>query len=134
MLSNALSVYLSCKYSIKKSLIKEGCSGLSRQQLNRVCEYIKVHLEENIRLDDLAKVAQIGSPHYFCRLFKKTTGLTPYQYLIQQRMELGKQLLQQIDLPIIQIALSCGFSSQSSFTTAFRKYTGVTPRVYRLQL
>ena len=48
-------------------------------------------------------------------------------------MELGKELLQQIDLPIIQIALSCGFSSQSSFTTAFRKYTGVTPRVYRLQ-
>ena len=73
------------------------------------------------------------SPFYFCRQFKKSTGLTPYKYILQQRMELAKQLLKQQELPISEIAMRCGFASQSSFTTAFRKYFDVTPKTYRQQ-
>lgn len=73
----------------------------------------------------------LGSPYHFCRLFKQATGISPYQYPIQQRIELGKQLLKQPGLTIVEIALSCGFGSQSSFTKAFRKHTGVTPKGFR---
>lgn len=130
-LFNALSIHLLHKYSNQQFQIKEYKCGLSRQQLREVIDYIQAHLEDNIRLSNLANAAQIGSSFYFCRLFKQAMGLTPYQYLIRQRMELGKQLLKQTDLPIVEVALSCGFCSQSSFTTAFRKYTGITPKFYR---
>lgn len=133
LLYSALSIHLCYKHSRKKPQIIGCQAGLSRQQLKQVCEYIQVHLEDDIRLKDIAMSAQINSTYYFCRLFKHSTGVTPYQYLIQQRMELAKQLLKRGDLPIVEIAFSCGFSSQSSFTTSFRKHTGVTPRVYRLQ-
>ncbi|MBE9044257.1 helix-turn-helix transcriptional regulator [Pleurocapsales cyanobacterium LEGE 10410] len=130
-LLNALSVHLLYKYGKQKPQTKEYKRGLSRQKLKAVIDYIQAHLEKNIRLGDLANAAQISSSYYFCRLFKQATGITPYQCVIRQRIELGKQLLKQPDLPIVEIALSCGFSSQSSFTTAFRKHMGVTPRYFR---
>ena len=89
-------------------------------------------MAETIRLNDLAKITKTSTYH-FCRLFKKTTGMTPYQYVMQQRIELGKQLLKE-NSSIAEIALSCGFASQSSFTTAFRKYVGVTPKTYRQKI
>ncbi|MDZ8222503.1 helix-turn-helix transcriptional regulator [Nostoc sp. ChiVER01] len=58
-------------------------------------------------------------------------GLSPHQYVIQCRIEQAKFLLTSTQLPIIEIALQVGCSSQSNFTTLFRKHIGITPKAYR---
>jgi AraC family transcriptional regulator len=73
------------------------------------------------------------SPYYFCRLFRESIGVSPYKYLMQQRMERAKQLLEQKQTLIIDIALQCGYSDQSTFATAFRRAVGMSPRTYQQQ-
>ena len=108
--------------------LKQYKGGLSRQQLKAVIEYINTYLESNISLKELTQVSAISSHYHFCRLFKQSTGIAPYQYVIQQRIEKSKRLLRQKHLPIIEIALMCGFSNQSHFNRTFRSRVGVTPR------
>ncbi|MEM7714642.1 MAG: AraC family transcriptional regulator, partial [Cyanobacteria bacterium P01_A01_bin.68] len=63
--------------------------------------------------------------------FKNATGFSPHKYLILQRIESAKNLLHQNKLSIAEISYQLGFTSQSHFTTAFRKITGITPKCYR---
>lgn len=111
---------------------KVSTSGLPAYKLQQVIEYIHQHLHQEIQLADLADVAKM-SQFYFCRLFKQSIGTSPYQYLIQQRVERAKHLLQYEEMTISEIALECGFSNQSHFTNRFQQVTGVTPKVYRNQ-
>ena len=104
--------------------------GLAPQQLDNVIDYIQTYLEHNLGLAELAQLSNL-SPFYFSRLFKESTGITPYQYISKLRMERAKRLLKNTELAIADIALSCGFASQSCFSTAFRKGVGVTPKTYR---
>jgi AraC family transcriptional regulator len=71
------------------------------------------------------------SQYHFARAFRKSTGLTPQQYLMQQRIERAKQLLASEDLPLVEISLRAGFKNQSHFTTLFRKFTKLTPKTWR---
>ena len=129
-LATQLGIHLLREYCTFPIKLKQYSGGLSQQKLQTSIDYIQANLEAKIKLDDLAKITQI-SPYHFSRLFKQSTGITPYQYVLKQRIELGKQLLRK-ELPIAEIAIMCGFASQSSFTTAFRKLVGVTPRNYRM--
>ena len=104
--------------------------GLAPNKLDNVIDYIQTYLELNLGIGELADLSSL-SPFYFSRLFKESTGFTPYQYISRQRMERAKQLLQNTDTAIAETALRCGFSSQSSFSTAFRKAFGITPKAYR---
>lgn len=131
-MATALSSHLIQHYSAQKPLFREYTGGLSKSKLKRVKEHISDRLTENISLQDISD--EVGlSRCYFAQMFKQSTGITPYQYIVQQRIERAKQLLQQ-DLPIVEIALECGFSSQSSLNRTFRKCVGTTPRGYRQQL
>ena len=129
-----LAVHLLRNYCTFPAQFKNYEGGLSRQQLKVVVDYIDAHLENNISLKDLTRISGLGSHYYFCHLFKQSTGITPYQYVIRQKMEQAKQLLKQGDLQLAEIALRCGFSSQSSFNRAFRKYVGTTPKSYQQQI
>ncbi|NJS10840.1 MAG: helix-turn-helix transcriptional regulator, partial [Microcoleus sp. CSU_2_2] len=70
------------------------------------------------------------SSYHFCRLFKQSTGFSPHQYVIQQRVERAKQLLRQGQMSIGEIAIACGFSHQSHFNRHFKRLTGVTPKTW----
>ncbi|MDJ0675080.1 MAG: helix-turn-helix transcriptional regulator [Calothrix sp. MO_167.B42] len=74
------------------------------------------------------------SQYYFCRLFRKSMGVTPYQYILKQKVKLAKLLLKEKKLEIVDIALACGFSNQSQMTKHFKRQTGSTPKVYRERL
>ncbi|MGD1921910.1 MAG: helix-turn-helix transcriptional regulator [Pleurocapsa sp.] len=93
-------------------------------------DYINDRLTESIKIKDLAKILGISQFH-FSRLLKKSTGIAPHQYVMQQRIELAKRLLKKPDIAIADIALNCGFNSQSHLGRYFRTITGMTPRAYR---
>ena len=127
-LTNALTVNLLRDYGGKpKILTYEG--GLSNRQFLQVTDYINDCLTLTIKVQDMAKLIGISRFH-FTRLFKQTTGISPHQYVMQQRIELAKQLLKQ-DLAIADIALECGFNSHSHLGKYFRAMTGMTPKAYR---
>jgi len=101
------------------------------RRMSRVVQFVSEHIAGNVTVADLAGAACM-SPAHFARSFKATTGQCPHAFVIQLRLALAKQMLANHHLPISDIALSTGFSSQSNFTRAFRGATGMTPRDYRL--
>lgn len=103
---------------------------LSPPKLKRVLEFIEAHLHESIGLDDLAQAAGL-SPNHFLRVFKLTTGETPYHFLRARRLERARQLLAAGTLPLAELALECGFANQAHFTAAFSRELGISPGRYR---
>lgn len=67
----------------------------------------------------------------FIRAFRRTFGRPPHQYVIEQRLERARRLLSDLDRKLLEIAMTCGFGSQSHFTTAFRQRLGISPSAYR---
>ncbi|MEM8605437.1 MAG: AraC family transcriptional regulator [Cyanobacteria bacterium P01_H01_bin.121] len=130
-LANTLFVHLLQNYATRKQAIRQYEEGLSQYQLNRSIDYIQTHLEQEIKLADIADLLGM-SQYYFARLFRQSMGIAPYQYVIQQRVERAKRLLRQPEkIAIAAIALECGFSNQSSLCKHFRNATGTTPNAYR---
>lgn len=92
--------------------------------------YIHENISGTLSIGELSDKASLSN-YYFIRLFKKETGFTPHEYIIHTRISTAKYFLKATSNPIKEIALNCGFSSESNFSTAFRKYTGTTPAKYR---
>ncbi len=103
---------------------------LSAPQLQRVVDYIQANLTQPLTLEALATQAGY-SPYHFARLFRAATGASPYQFVLRQRVEGAQQLLREGRLPLLGIALACGFASQSHMTRHFRQQLGVTPGTYQ---
>ncbi|MDJ0592635.1 MAG: helix-turn-helix domain-containing protein [Pleurocapsa sp. MO_226.B13] len=129
-LANALVVNLLRNYSGNKPQVVIYEGRLSDRALLKVIEYINEHLNQSIKTKDLAEYLGISQFH-FSRLFKQSTGISPHQYVMQQRIELAKRLLKKADRSIADIALDCGFSNQSHLGKYFRQLTGMTPKAYR---
>jgi AraC family transcriptional regulator len=104
--------------------------GLSASKLQQAIGYINEHLHLNLTLTEIATELEM-SQYYFCRLFKQSIGMTPHQYLIQQRVEQSKQLLKQPETKIIDIAHQCGFANPSHFARCFRQRMGISPQQFR---
>lgn len=92
--------------------------------------YIKSSYREKIYLSDLARQVNLNE-QYFCRLFKKAIGCPPMEYINEYRIKQAKRLLEESDLPVMEICLECGFNNQGNFLQEFRKRTGTTPLQYR---
>jgi AraC family transcriptional regulator len=125
-LANVLAVHLLRQYTITKPPLPIYEGGLPQRQLLQVLDYIHDHLDQDIKLADLAALLSMSRFH-FSHLFKQSIGTSPYQYLLQQRIERAKQLLKQTERSIMEIALECGFNSHSHLSKQFRQLTGITP-------
>ena len=106
---------------------------LPRKHLAAVLDYIGAHLHEPISLMDLAEVADVGVFH-FAHVFKRRMGVPPHQYVLRKRVERAMSLMRNAEERIVDIALRCGFSSQSHLATAFRRIVGTTPGAYRARI
>jgi AraC family transcriptional regulator len=102
---------------------------LPNQQLSRVVEYMDVHLDRDISLEELAKVANLSQTH-LNRMFKQATGLSPYQYFIHLRIDKAKTLIKSREFTIGEIAVILGFTDQSHLNRHFKRITGLSPRAY----
>jgi AraC family transcriptional regulator len=103
---------------------------LSTAALRRVQLLVEAHLDRPLQVADLARRAGL-SPFHFSRAFKASTGLTPHAYLQGQRVARAVTLVRDTNTPLSQVALDCGFSTQSRMTTAFARSMGLTPARYR---
>jgi AraC family transcriptional regulator len=131
-LATALAVHLLQHYAVCPPQLQSYRGSMPQARLRRVLEYMQAHLDQELSLTALAAVAQM-SPYYFSRLFKQSTGLSPHQYILQQRITWATRLLVEPQLSVAAIAYRVGFASQAHFTTIFRRWVGTTPRQYRQQ-
>lgn len=105
-------------------------SKLSDHVLREIEAYIGQNLDKEITLATLAGIAQL-SESAFSRRFKATMKMSPYQYVLSERLSEAKRLLRATDWKLAEISDAIGFSSQSHFTTTFKSHIGVTPLAYR---
>ncbi|MDJ0594317.1 MAG: AraC family transcriptional regulator [Pleurocapsa sp. MO_226.B13] len=130
-LANIFAIHLLRNYCAFPAKLKQQQRGLPTYKLKLAINYINDNLDHPIKLNDIAQLLDI-SQYYFCHLFKESTGVAPYKYIIEQRVQKAKSLLKNSNLHLVDIAYECGFSSQSQMTQHFRKWVGVTPKVYRV--
>jgi AraC family transcriptional regulator len=123
-------VHLLRHYATLRVTIQEYTQGLSRQQMRSVTDFVLAHLHEPPSLERLAQQVNLSAYH-FARLFRRTTGESPHQFVLRKRLEAAKRLLRETELPLSQIAVAVGFPNQSHFTQVFREHQGLTPRRYR---
>jgi AraC family transcriptional regulator len=107
--------------------------GLSSWQQKKVVEFIEQNLAGDIRLTVMASVVGL-SPYHFGRAFKQSFGVPPHRYHVQRRIERAKILLAEVSQSVTAVAIAVGFAETSSFSAAFRRVTGVSPRVFRRKL
>jgi AraC family transcriptional regulator len=132
-LATALAMQLVRRYSSLQD-VQIGNGGMAPHKLRKAVGMIDEHLAEEeegrVALRDVAK--EVGMSYFhFSRAFKQSMGMTPTNYIAERRIESAKKMLQETELPISEIALRSGFSSQSHFTTSFRRVAGATPRAFR---
>jgi AraC family transcriptional regulator len=104
--------------------------GLSGWQQKRVIDFMEAHLAEEVRLATMAELADL-SPYHFARAFKQSFGAPPHRYHLGRRMERAKTLLAEPAQSVTDIARLLGFAETSSFSAAFRRITGTSPREWR---
>jgi AraC family transcriptional regulator len=103
-----------------------------QERLEHVMEYLYTHYTESMGLDQMAAVAGLNK-NYFIRLFRSIIGMSPYQYLLEIRIEKAKELLLNTQMSISEIAFIVGFKNPTSFNSSFQKKTGKSPSQFRQQ-
>jgi AraC family transcriptional regulator len=131
-LSRVFLVKLLQRYGEERHEALELARGFTAQAYKRVLDHVAENFGQPIAIEDLARVAGLSTAH-FSRLFRQTLGDTPYQFVMDYRVERAKQMLGDRERPLIDVALACGFSDQPHFTRIFKRLTGRTPREWRSQ-
>jgi AraC family transcriptional regulator len=104
--------------------------GLAPWAEKRCLEVMRARLSEDISLDDLATEARLSQFH-FARMFKQSLGVPPRVYLTRLRVEKAREMLEHTDLPVTQIALEVGYSSNQVLARVFLKHQRMSPTDYR---
>jgi AraC family transcriptional regulator len=107
--------------------------GLTPRQLSSVLRFIDANLSKTIPVRALAAIAGL-SPSHFGKAFKANLSLPPYAHIVRQRIERAMILLAKGEMPLVEVALACGFSDQSHFTRHFRRLVGMSPWRWRRSL
>jgi AraC-like DNA-binding protein len=112
--------------------VEGGCDGvgLAPASLRRVTELVHAKIEDALSLDEMAESAGLSTAH-FSQMFRKSTGETPHQFLLRQRVERAKEMLRAGQARVLDVAIASGFKTQQHFARVFRRMCGATPKEYR---
>jgi AraC family transcriptional regulator len=131
-LSCQLAVHILRRHAHVRFAEQGGTGGLTPSQERAVREFVGENLSESLSLSDLASVVGLSRFH-FARRFRVAVGTSPHDFVMKQRVERARTMLERTDSPLLEVASSCGFSDQSHMTREFKKRTGVTPGRYRAE-
>lgn len=109
-------------------LKRQGLGG----RLREITEHIRNNIHSKLNIDHLAKIAHTSKSNFF-KLFKQEIGISPNDYILQERIKLAKLLLRK-SKTINEVAYNTGFSDANYFTKIFKKMVGMTPTVYKFQM
>ena len=132
-LASALGVHIMRSYSnvVPGAFPLPASKGaLDARRLARVLDFIEARLGEPLRLGDIAREACL-SPFHLARAFKAATGRPLHRHVADRRLDLAKASLARADRSIVDVALSCGFSSQAHLSSSFKRATGMSPGTFR---
>lgn len=108
-------------------------SSINVRVINKACDYINENYHKNISLEEVAQTVHL-SHFYFSRLFKQEKGCNFVDFITKIRIDRAKQLLQDPDCTVVQIAVKVGYQDASYFCRVFRHVTAMTPKQYRSEI
>ncbi|MGV4413313.1 helix-turn-helix domain-containing protein [Chryseobacterium sp. T1] len=111
---------------VEKNLVK------SKSRIAFVVDYIKKNIHKKLSIDNIAKMAYVSKSNFF-KMFKQELGISPNEYILQERITRAKELLDQRE-SIKEVAYQTGFSDTNYFTRVFRQMEGTTPKLYQSKI
>jgi AraC family transcriptional regulator len=126
----ALAVALVNGYAGRDRSVQTHRGGLGSARLRRIKEFVDAKIEDELTLCEMAQAVELSTAH-FSRMFRKSTGETPHQFLLRQRVERAKEMLRSADARVMDVAVACGFKTQQHFAQVFRDVCGASPTEYR---
>lgn len=106
-------------------------AGLGPVRLRTITELVHAKMEDELTLIEMARSVEL-SPAHFSRMFRKSTGEPPHQFVLRNRIERAKEMLRAPEARVLDVAVACGFKTQQHFARVFRHLCGTSPREYRL--
>jgi transcriptional regulator GlxA family with amidase domain len=104
----------------------------SQDRLSYVIQYIQRHLSEDISIEDLSKKACMSTSHFY-RTFRNEMGMSPVNFIMEQRIAKAKKLLKETNLSIQEVGYRCGFNNLSYFNRVFKREEALTPTNFRMK-
>src|SRR3984957_16089710 len=129
----AMAVALVATHAVRHRPVRLSRGGLGSARLRRIKELIHAKLEDDLSLDEMAQAVGLSTAH-FSRMFRKSTGETPHQFVLRRRLERAKAMLRTPHARVLDVAVACGFKTQQHFAQVFRDVCGVSPTDYRQDL
>jgi AraC family transcriptional regulator len=126
----ALAVALVNGYAVRHCSVQTHRGGLGCARLRRIKEFVEARMEDELTLCEMAQAVGLSTAH-FSRMFRKSTGETPHQFLLRRRVERAKEMLRSADARVMDVAVACGFKTQQHFAQVFRHECGASPTEYR---
>jgi len=130
-MAHALTAQLLSRHSNFRPVTAMQRIDMPAHKVRAAIEYIEAHLNHDLSIDLIAAAVNM-SAFRFARGFKKETGRSPHQFLLERRVEFAKDLLRSTDRKLVDIAQSVGFANQSHFAAVFRQRCQMTPMAYRV--
>jgi AraC family transcriptional regulator len=129
----ALAVALVNGHAVRHCAAPVYRGGLSPVRLRRVTELVHAKIEEELTLHEMAQCAGLSTSH-FLETFRKSTGESPHQFVLRQRVERAKEMLRDAEMRVLDVAVACGFKTQQHFARVFRQMCGTSPTEYRYEV
>ena len=129
----ALAVALVNGHAVRHCAAPVYRGGLSPARLRRVTELVHAKIEEELTLHEMAQCAGFSTSH-FLETFRKSTGESPHQFVLRQRVERAKEMLRDAEMRVLDVAVACGFKTQQHFARVFRQMCGTSPTEYRYEV
>src|SRR5438445_12623234 len=126
----AMAVTMVNGHAVRHRPVQMYRGGLGSKRLRRIKEIVHAKVEDDLSLDEMAQSEGLSTAH-FARMFRKSTGETPHQFVLRQRLERAKAMLRAPDARVLDVAVACGFKTQQHFAQVFRAVCGVSPTQYR---
>jgi AraC family transcriptional regulator len=129
-LEQAIAVALVNGHAVRHRPAQIYRGGLGSARLRRIKEFVHARVEDDLSLDEMAQSVGLSTAH-FARMFRRSTGETPHQFVLRQRVERAKAMLRAPDGRVLDVAVACGFKTQQHFAQVFHDVCGVSPTDYR---